>query len=312
MENDEVRSDYGFGWEDLELRRSPRELMMNLSCFDPTAVNTGHTFPACEAKRLHKLSWKTRGHSCSLQKAIALKVRPADKTSGTTPLCVHARAQHSFDPAACDWLVNTVWTDLVSETWNTSVCTQRGWTAALVWDNEGLFCSARWCHALIFATCSYVWNELNTIFPVRSFSCFPDKLVIFTASSLSWTCDRTVFHKLGMRTADITKLRHFYGPVLDDSCKASSDRTEASLPCRRTENQLTFKQQKKLLHFFSRQTDVKTSPLTSQWSLTPRNSDSPHYNHRYMEHKWYEHEIFFKVQKNLLLGAKLKKHPKIS
>lgn len=64
-----------------------------------------YTFPACEAKRLHKLSWKTRGHSCSLQKAIALKVRPADKTSGTTPLCAHARAQHSFDPAACDWLV---------------------------------------------------------------------------------------------------------------------------------------------------------------------------------------------------------------
>lgn len=40
MENDEVRSDYGFGWENLEVRRSPRELMMNPSCFDPTAVNT--------------------------------------------------------------------------------------------------------------------------------------------------------------------------------------------------------------------------------------------------------------------------------
>lgn len=233
-------------------------------------------------------SWQNIWHDSS--------VRPRPSTAQLWPGCMWLISKHC----------------VVSETWNTSVCTQRGWTAALVWDNEGLFCSARWCHALIFATCSNVWNELNTIFPVRSFSCFPDKLVIFTASSLSWTCDRTVFHKLGMRTADITKLRHFYGPVLDDSCKASSDRTEASLPCRRTENQLTFKQQKKLLPFFSRQTDVKTSPLTSQWSLTPRNSDSPHYNHRYMEHKWYEHEIFFKVQKNLLLGAKLKKHPKIS
>lgn len=92
-----------------------------------------YTFPACEAKRLHKLSWKTRGHSCSLQKAIALKVRPADTTSGTTPLCVHA--PHSTALTRLHVTAqqkNTVWTELVSETWNTSVCTQRGWSAAPV------------------------------------------------------------------------------------------------------------------------------------------------------------------------------------